>query len=224
MTLTISPLIRFDRVTVAVRGKVLLSNVSFAVERGEKAVFRGRSGSGKSTVLKALLGLYPVVEGAIYFQGRPLDPTAARDIRTRAAYIGQEPVLGAETVREALLLPFRYKAHRGHAPAEALLIEMLSGLRLPGDILDFECRRMSGGEKQRVALARALLLRKNLYLLDEVTSALDGESKQAVLEMFADSNLTVLSVAHDPDWIARCGVIYDLQDGRLVQESRGGNA
>ncbi len=224
MGLTVSPLIRFDRVTVAVRGKVLLTDLSFAVNPGEKAVLRGRSGSGKSTVLKSLLGLYPVVEGAIYFQGRPLDRVAVQDLRTCAAYIGQEPVLGAETVREALLLPFWFKAHRSRRPSESQLIETLNSLDLPSHILDLECRRISGGEKQRVALARALLLRKNLYLLDEVTSALDGESKRAVFKLFADSNLTILSVAHDPDWIARCGVIYDLQDGRLAKESRGGNA
>jgi len=216
-------LIRFDHVTITVRNKTLLSNLSFILNAGEKAVFRGRSGSGKSTVLKSLLGLYPLTEGAIFFQEQPLDPVTVRVIRTSAAYIGQEPILGGDTVREALLLPFCFKAHRGRQPAESQLIEILNTLHLPADILNQPCNRVSGGEKQRIALARGMLLGKRLYLLDEVTSALDAQSKQAVFEVLVDPGLTVLSVAHDADWIARCGVVFELDNGRLIKESHVGD-
>ena len=108
------------------------------------------------------------------------------EIRRCAAYIGQEPVLGAETVRDALLLPFQFKAHRASKPPEPKLVEALRLLHLPEAILNQDCSRVSGGEKQRIALARGLLLGKSLYLLDEVTSALDTESKQAVFDVFAD--------------------------------------
>lgn len=217
-------LVRFDRVTIAVRGKTLLDGIDFALNAGEKAVFRGRSGSGKSTVLKSLLGLYPLASGGIFFEGQPLNPETARTLRTSAAYIGQEPVLGGATVREALLLPFRFKAHRGREPGGTMLAETLDALHLPPDILNRPCNRVSGGEKQRIALARAMLLGKRLYLLDEVTSALDPESKQAVFEVLADPGLTVLSVAHDADWIARCGIVHELEAGRLVREGGIGNA
>lgn len=217
------PIIRFDHASIAIRGKPILSDISLAVAAGEKAVFRGRSGSGKSTALKALLGLYPLDSGSILFREQPLSTTTVREIRTCAAYIGQEPTLGAETVREALRLPFQFKAHRGHEPPESALAEALARLRLPADILDRECARVSGGEKQRIALARALLLGKNLYLLDEVTSALDGESKQAVFTVLADPAFTVLSVAHDPDWIARCDAVFELESGCLTKETRHGN-
>jgi putative ABC transport system ATP-binding protein len=60
-------------------------------------------------------------------------------------------------------------------------------------------------------------LGKKLYLLDEVTSALDAESKQAVFDVFSDPHLTVLSVAHDPEWLERCGIIFELEAGRLIQ-------
>lgn len=217
-------LIRFDHVTITVRDKMLLSDLSFTLNAGEKAVFRGRSGSGKSTVLKSLLGIYPPTQGAIFFQGQPLNPVTVRTIRAEAAYIGQEPILGGDSVREALLLPFRFRAHRGHQPAESKLIEIMDTLHLPADILNQPCNRVSGGEKQRIALARGILLGKRLYLLDEVTSALDRQSKQAVFEMLADPVLTVLSVAHDADWIARCGVVFELDNGRLIEETRIGDA
>ena len=93
---------------------------------------------------------------------------------------------------------------------------MLTRLQLPASILEQSSHRVSGGEKQRIALARGLLLGKTVYLLDEVTSALDQISKQAVFAIFTDPTLTVLSVAHDPDWIANCDLVLTLDAGRLV--------
>ena len=63
-----------------------------------------------------------------------------------------------------------------------------------------------------------------MYLLDEVTSALDSESKAAVFEVFSDPELTVLSVTHDPEWLARCQVTYELEAGQLLKETRHGSA
>jgi putative ABC transport system ATP-binding protein len=132
-------------------------------------------------------------------------------------------MLGAESVREALLLPFQFKTHRDHLPTEAQLIDVLHRLQLPSDILSRESSRISGGEKQRIALARGLLLGKKLYLLDEVTSALDAQSKQVVFEVFSDPDLTVLSVAHDSEWLERCGIVFELEAGRLTQVKHYGN-
>ena len=219
-----SPIIQFERVSVTAHEKTILTDISFALFAGEKAVLCGKSGSGKSSILKTLLGLLSVKSGTVYFQGQSLTPASVQVIRSCAAYIGQEPMLGAASVREALLLPFQFKAHRDHQPTEAQLIEVLQRLHLPADILSRESSRISGGEKQRVALARGLLLGKKLYLLDEVTSALDNESRQAVFDVFSDPQLTVLSVAHDPAWLERCGIVLELEAGRLVQVKRNGNA
>ena len=217
------PIIRFDQVSVTAHEKTILSNISFALYPGEKAALCGKSGSGKSSVLKTLLGLHTIKQGAVYFQEKPLTPASVQAIRSCTAYIGQEPMLGADTVRAALLLPFQFKAHRDHKPTEAQLIAVLQRLQLPADILRRESSRISGGEKQRIALARGLLLGKKLYLLDEVTSALDAESKQAVFYVFSDPELTVLSVAHDPEWLERCTLIFELEAGRLTKGKRHAN-
>lgn len=218
-----SPIIRFDQVSVIAREKTLLSGISFALFAGEKAALCGKSGSGKSSILKTLLGLHAIKQGTVYFQEKPLTPASVQNIRSCTAYIGQEPILGSESVREALLLPFQFKTHRDHRPTEVQLIEVLKRLHLPADILNQDSNRISGGEKQRIALARGLLLGKKLYLLDEVTSALDAESKQAVFDVFSDPQLTVLSVAHDPEWLERCGIIFELEAGRLTQVKLHGN-
>ncbi len=218
-----SPIIRFDHVSVIAHEKTILSGISFALFPGEKAALCGKSGSGKSSVLRTLLGLHPITSGTVYFQEQPLTPLSVQAVRSCTAYIGQEPMLGAESVREALLLPFQFKSHRDHRPTEAQLIEALQRLQLPANILSQESSRISGGEKQRIALARGLLLGKKLYLLDEVTSALDAESKQVVFDVFSDPHLTVLSVAHDPDWLERCGIVFELEAGRLTQVRRDGN-
>jgi putative ABC transport system ATP-binding protein len=218
-----SPIIRFDHVSVIAHEKTILSDISFTLFAGEKAVLCGKSGSGKSSILKTLLGLHSIKQGAVYFQEQALTPSSVQTVRSCTAYIGQEPMLGAESVREALLLPFQFKTHREHRPTDRQLIEVLQRLQLPEDILSRESSRISGGEKQRIALARGLLLGKKLYLLDEVTSALDAESKQVVFDVFSDPQLTVLSVAHDPEWMERCGIVFELEAGRLIQVKRHGN-
>ena len=216
------PFIVFDRVTVRAGSRTLLEDLSFTVREGERFVLVGPSGSGKSTVLKTLLGLHPLAAGRLLVAGRPLDREGIVRLRASAAFIGQEPLLGAERVRDAILLPFRFAAHRGRDPSPQDLLATLERLRLPPQILDRECSRVSGGEKQRLALARALLLGKNLYLLDEATSALDPDSKEAVLAALDRPDLTLLAVAHDPDFIAWCGTVQHLDNGRLGRAETDG--
>ena len=123
-------------------------------------------------------------------------------------------------MREALLLPFSFKAHRENRPSNERIIQCLKRLHLSEDILGKPCSRVSGGEKQRIAIIRALLLDKTIFLADEITSALDPESRKAVMDELFRPEITLLSVSHDPEWISSCGRVVEIIDQKLVEEKK----
>ncbi len=210
-------MIRFENITLKVHRQMLLNGATLLVARGEKVVVRGASGCGKSSLLKSAVGAIPLAVGSVCADGVALSSKTVADIRARIAFIGQEPVLGAEQVREAILLPFTFKAHLANLPSEDRILELLERLHLPSTILEKPCKRISGGEKQRIAILRALLLDKTIFLADEVTSALDPESRAAVMTELFRPDITLLSVSHDPEWIAACNRSIGMLDGKLEE-------
>jgi putative ABC transport system ATP-binding protein len=213
-------MVRFDDVTVRYGELPIIRNVTLSIQEHERVVFYGRSGSGKSTVLITIVGAHIPTSGTVYLNETAVDRRSVHAVRRSVAFIGQEPVLGAEKIRDALLLPFTYRANRGKAPSEQQILKTLSSLQLDDGILDKEASQVSGGEKQRIAIARALLLDKRLFLLDEITSALDIESKRAVLRLFESAGHTIISVSHDPDWFAICSRFIKIEKGEIVKISQ----
>ena len=210
-------MIVFEHITLHVHRQQLLHDTSLRLERGDKAAVRGPSGCGKSSLLKCAVGALPLSGGRIVVDGMELQRATAAAIRSRIAYIGQEPVLGADRVQDALLLPFTFRAHRDHPPSKERVSHTLEQLHLPADILNKACRQISGGEKQRIAVARALLLNKTIFLIDEVTSALDPKSREAVVTELFRPEVTLLSVSHDPEWIHACCRVIEISERRLEE-------
>ncbi len=210
-------MIRFDNVTVRQNGHTILDGVSFEIGSGEKAAFFGKSASGKTTILKTLVGAYVPVGGAVFFNGGKLTAGTIAAVRQSVSYIAQEPALGAENVREAVLLPFTYQANRSALPDDAIVNRYLEQLHLAPSILAKPVSVLSGGEKQRIAIARALLQRKQVFVLDEVTSSLDPESKAAVHGLFQGSAYTIASVSHDREWFAVCNRFFEVERGKLKE-------
>ncbi len=202
-------------ITIQLYGKTLLEGANLQIDSGDKVVIRGPSGCGKSSLLKTTVGALATQKGTVRMDGLELSATTVDQIRARIAFIGQEPVLGAENVRDALLLPFHYKAHSGNHPSDKDIIRLLEQLHLSADILEKPSSRISGGEKQRIAITRALLLGKTVFLADEVTSALDPESRTSVMDELFRSEITLLSVSHDPEWIKRCNRVVEIQSLQL---------
>jgi ABC-type bacteriocin/lantibiotic exporter with double-glycine peptidase domain len=198
-----APAIALESATVRLGGRTVLDSFSFSLAPGEKVTLTGRSGAGKSTVLRTILGFVEPASGRVLIEGEPLDAASVWRLRRRLAYVAQESDLGEGTVREVIERPFSYNANQHLRSriddAGALFDEFL----LPKSILDEEMTTLSGGEKQRVAVIIAALLDRRIFLLDEPSSALDAASRDAVAAYFRTrGELTVLAVAHDADAFA----------------------
>ncbi|HEY5653331.1 MAG TPA: ATP-binding cassette domain-containing protein [Pontiella sp.] len=210
-------MIEYRNIVLKFNNQLLFDGIDLHIQQGSKVVLHGPSGCGKSSLLKCAVGAIPLQNGSVQLGDIPLSPSTLSDIRSRIAFIGQEPVLGAETVKEALLLPFSYHAHKHNKPEKSRISELLQRLHLSEHILEKPCKHISGGEKQRIAIARALLLNKHIFLADEITSALDSESRTAVMNELFQSDITLLSVSHDPQWMNTCDRIIEIQNSKLQE-------
>ncbi|MGV1100874.1 ABC transporter ATP-binding protein [Thiovibrio sp. JS02] len=215
-------MIRFEQVSIRVGDRHILRDSTFVIRDGEKVAIRGRSGSGKSTILKSMVGAVRTTGGTITVNGLPVCPENIMAIRTRIAYVGQEPVLAGESVADDLLLPFTFKAHRQSGPSAEAVRAGLDRLCLEPAIMARKSSSLSGGEKQRIVIARAMLMGKKIFLADEITSALDSESKAPVFELLLEEvGHTVVCVSHDPEMIRRCNRVLVLENGILREEAHG---
>ncbi|GIG40597.1 ABC transporter ATP-binding protein [Cellulomonas phragmiteti] len=210
-------------VTVRRGGRTILDGVDLSVGAGELVAVQGRSGSGKTSLARAVCGLVPPTAGELRVLGRvtPWDAGArARGGAPYVAYVGQDARAALhpqETVRRAVARA-RASAERLRRPrwGEA---ELLSRLRLPSDVLDRTPDRLSGGQRHRVALACALAADPAVLVCDETTAALDGATARLVLDALDDvraaTALPIVLVTHQDAVAARADRVLALRDGRL---------
>ena len=192
------PAVYLEKLTLRFGGKTVLSGFSLEVASGEKITLTGRSGAGKTSVLRCILGFTLPDEGAVYIEGERLTDVSVWSLRAKLAYVAQEPDLGAGTVKDILERPFHYRVNRLFRKNLERTPELLERFMLGPGVLNQPITELSGGEKQRVALISSILLDRRIFLLDEVTSALDSAAKGAVLDFFRPrDDLTVISVSHD---------------------------
>lgn len=206
--------------TVAFDGREVLSAFDLSVAAGEKVVITGDSGCGKSTVLRAILGFAVPNSGSIRIGGELLDEHSIWAMRTRLAYVAQEPELGAGSTREALTRAFEYHANAGLRDNIKRIPELTERFRIHAELLDKDVSSLSGGEKQRIALITAILLDRRIYLLDEATSALDKTNRRVVADYFRDlADVTLLAVSHDDETFAFADRVVTLP-GRMSEGER----
>jgi ABC-type lipoprotein export system ATPase subunit len=196
-------------------GRRVLDGLSTEFAAGLLTVVRGRSGTGKSTLLRMLAGLEEPSEGDVTVRGEPLDgdrEELAALRRDAIAYAPQSPALAdhlsaVENITLALTLrrrPPGPAAERAHRELESLLLGHRAGQRV---------HRLSSGEQQRVVLARALALDAPLVLVDEPTSRLDQAGAELVAERLAaaaGTGAAVVCATHDPLVVDRADRVLDL--------------
>lgn len=183
-----------------------LQGVSLDILPGETVGLVGESGSGKTTLGRAILGLAPVTEGAIVYDGRDISRLTARDRRSLAHEIQvvfQDPYTSLNpsmTIEQILMEPLTVR-DMPTRDARARVRTLLDEVQLPKNAAERLPREFSGGQRQRVAIARALALRPKLIVCDEPVSALDLSTQARVLELFRDiqeqTGVAYLFVSHD---------------------------
>ncbi|MFF9216671.1 ATP-binding cassette domain-containing protein [Streptomyces viridosporus] len=192
-----------------------IEDVDLVVERHTVTVVTGRVGSGKSTLVRAVLGLLPHERGTVLWNGEPIADPASFLVAPRCGYTPQVPCLFSGTVRENVLLGRDGAAFDEAvrlAVAEPDLAAMQDG---PDTVVGPRGLRLSGGQIQRVAIARMLVGDPELVVLDDVSSALDPETEHLLWERLLDGTRTVLAVSHRPALLRAADRVVVLEGGRV---------
>lgn len=202
---------------------VVLDNVTLHVPRGQVLAIVGKSGTGKSVLLKCLAGVLAPDGGEVCFDGRPLGRDQAEALaafRRRCSYLFQgNALLDSLNAWENVALPLEQTTLLPKVEIRARVAEALRRLELEN-----EARRhpsqMSGGMQKRLALARALVTRPEIVLFDEPTAGLDPIRRNAVFSLIAHARrefgFTAVVVTHDlPEALAACDAIALLDRGRI---------
>jgi ATP-binding cassette, subfamily C, bacterial LapB len=200
-----------------------LSDISFSMKAGEKVGILGRIGSGKSTVARLLLGLYPPAEGTVLIDGNEVRQLEMPKLRNHIGSAMQETVLLSGSVRENIMLN-RLLVN----DEEMLRVAKISGTHdFMGRLANgYELKladrgeSLSGGQRQSIALARALAGRPKVVLLDEPTSAMDGQTETALIQRLEEElkDRTVLVITHRPPLLRLVNRIIVFDQGRIIAD------
>jgi phospholipid/cholesterol/gamma-HCH transport system ATP-binding protein len=198
-------------------------DVSFTIEEGKTLAIIGRSGSGKSVLVKHLNALLYPDEGNVIIDGQnifDLEYAELRKIRQRFGVLFQGSALfDSINTFENVAFPLRYFTDKSEKEIQALVLEALDNVNLAGSAQK-DTSELSGGMRRRVALARATILRPDYLIYDEPTSGLDPQTSNEINDLinaFAeDSNITSIVVTHDIHSVLEIAetVVY-LEEGRL---------
>ena len=200
----------------AEEGEYALKNVSYDFEDGKVYAIRGRSGTGKTTLLSLITGLERCTEGKIIFDGKDL-----RDInldRYRSREIGivfqSYNLLPYMTASENIILSMEASDEKFENKKETAL-KLMNSVGLKSNYADRKVLRLSGGEQQRVAIARSISYNPKMIVADEPTGNLDKQTESEILEIFKrlahEENKCVIIVTHSANVCENADVVYDLK-------------
>ena len=199
-----NPLLRIDSLGKKNHQKIILDAVSFSLKKGEILLIKGASGCGKTTLLRCLALLEKIDSGQIIFNGEIISCSSYKNHPSEAGQLGigmvfQHLYLWPHlTVLENVSLPLWLRNGKNKEQANDLARQKLSILGLDSKTGNYPSQ-LSGGQRQRAALARALVHSQKLLLLDEITTNLDSQTAQRVIEevqRIAERGTSVILVTH----------------------------
>ncbi|KAJ4171808.1 hypothetical protein NW754_007403 [Fusarium falciforme] len=207
-------------------GQPVLCGVNLNIQAGQFCALAGSSGSGKSTIFAMLERFYRPNRGAVLMDGTDITRQLGTEFRDDIALVPQENVLFEGSIAFNLGLG----ARPGHQPSQEEMEEACRAASIHDVIMalpegyqtkcSHDGKQFSGGQRQRLSIARALLRRPRLLLLDESTSALDGESERRIQDalMALRGRTTIVAIAHRLNTIQRADRIYLIEGGQCVEQ------
>lgn len=222
-------MIKFNNVTkIYSDNTVVLQDVSFEVHEGEFVSIVGKSGAGKTTLIKMILGLEEPTEGEVYFLGKSvkdLNDLEMQNIRRRTGSVYQDyKLLPAKTVYENVAYVMAVEGRSDQEiKTEAPKILEIIGLK---EKLNNFPKELSGGEQQRLAVARALVNHPDIIIADEPTGNLDPYNTYEVISLLEKINKagkTVILATHDREIVNKVGKrVITLENGRIIRDEAEG--
>ncbi len=202
----------------------VLKNINLNVQKGEILSLIGPSGSGKSSLLKMLVGLLTPKSGEVSLNNNAVNYTSKSDLRTireQIAIVFQQYNLfqNMNVLKNVCIAPTKIQK-RSEKDVEEQAINLLEKVGLKDKLKSYP-DELSGGQQQRVAIARALCLNPEILLLDEITSALDPELVQEVLDtirILASEGMTMLIVSHEMSFVKEVSsrVVF-MDNGSIIE-------
>lgn len=201
----------------------LFENLSFKIKPGEKVGLVGPSGGGKTSITKLLLRFMDIQAGTITVDGQDITRLRQADLRSRIAYVSQEPILFHRTLAENIGYgdlsadQRQIEAIAKLANAHEFIVQLPQGYQT---LVGERGVKLSGGQRQRVAIARAMLKNAPLLVLDEATSALDSESEVLIQDALWKlmEGRTAIVIAHRLSTIQKMDRIIVLEGGKIVEQ------
>ncbi len=222
---TQDPLIQLKRITLHYGGHEIVREIDLSVQRGETKIILGPSGVGKSTILKAILGLLKPKSGEIFVHGKEITKLSERELvqtRLRMAMVFQQGALfDSMTVGENVSYRLREHQLLPETGIQTRVTDVLKFVGLEGAV-KLKPSQLSGGMKKRVAIARALAPAPDIFLFDEPTVGLDPVNyyniEQLILKLKVQK-FTIVVVTHDVESAARLAdTIVMLHEGKFIFE------
>ncbi len=215
-------MIELRDVALSFADRPLFQEVNLELRPGEIVLIRGKSGSGKTSLLRLLSGFHPPDRGTLTLDRRPYSEFRYENLRSRIVYLHQSPVMEETlSVLENLMVPFGFRIHKSKKkPEREELLRLCAALHLAPGVLEQKAGSLSGGERQRAAFIRAHLLQPDFMLLDEPLANLDEESATAIgawlSQKTLDSTGLVIAshqpVGNPPEQKLR---VLEMAEGRL---------
>ena len=209
--------ITLDHVTFKYEDLDVIKDFSLVIREGERIGIMGASGTGKSTLLKLLLGIVQPQAGSIKYGGIELHEINKMALYKKISYISQESIVFNASVLENLLMgnPDASMHEVEVACKKACIDDFINSLPMKYDtVIGENGSSISGGQKQRLLLARAFLRNSNIYIFDEITSALDGVVEEEIREVIENisKEKTIIIVSHKDTLLRVCNRVIKIKD------------